>query len=100
MGEKQEKWAFARAIELYEAGDLLGAQKMILRALPSPIPPGNNISHLNARGQWVPAVPLPLFGPLRKVCDCGARFWTLAGYHGHYAYAHILGMHEDESSTP
>jgi hypothetical protein len=40
-------------------------------------------------GKWVPAIPLPLVG-LRKSCQCGAKFWTLPGYRGHYALAHIL----------
>ena len=47
----------------------------------------------NTRGEWVPAIPLPLLG-LRKRCSCGRRFWTLDGYRGHYAYAHILGHGE------
>jgi hypothetical protein len=43
----------------------------------------------NDRGEWVPAIPLPLYG-LRKHCTCGRRFWTMGGYRGHYALAHIL----------
>lgn len=43
----------------------------------------------NQDGQWVPAIPLPYHG-LRKRCDCGRRFWTMEGYRGHYALAHIL----------
>jgi hypothetical protein len=42
----------------------------------------------NKRGEWVPAIPLPLFG-IRKRCQCGKRFWTLGGYRAHYAYVHI-----------
>jgi hypothetical protein len=45
----------------------------------------------NSSGQWVPAIPLPLYG-LRKRCQCGRKFWTAEGYQGHYALAHILGM--------
>lgn len=45
----------------------------------------------NARGEWVPAIPLPFYG-LRKRCTCGERFWTTCGYRGHYALAHVLGM--------
>jgi hypothetical protein len=45
----------------------------------------------NDRGDWVPAIPLPFYG-LRKRCDCGQRFWTAAGYRGHYALVHILGL--------
>lgn len=53
----------------------------------------------NRRGEWVPAIPLPLFVRGRKVCcgslhdgACGARFWTLRGYRGHYALVHVLGL--------
>jgi len=45
----------------------------------------------NDDGQWVPAIPLPLLG-LRKRCECGRKFWTLAGYRGHYALRHILRL--------
>ena len=44
----------------------------------------------NSKGEWVPSIPLPLFG-LRKRCECGQSFWTLPGYRGHYALVHILG---------
>lgn len=43
----------------------------------------------NARGQWVPSIPLPFYG-LRKRCECGRKFWTEDGYRGHYALGHIL----------
>ena len=43
----------------------------------------------NKSGQWVPSVPLPLFG-FRKRCHCGRKFWTMPGYRGHYTLAHIL----------
>lgn len=43
----------------------------------------------NARGEWVPSIPLPLYG-LRKRCECGRKFWTMDGYRGHYALRHIL----------
>lgn len=46
----------------------------------------------NRRGEWVPAVPLPLYARLRKRCGCGAKFWTGRGYRGHYALVHILGL--------
>lgn len=45
----------------------------------------------NPQGKWVESVPLPFQGR-RKICSCGKKFWTMDGYHGHYAYAHILGM--------
>jgi hypothetical protein len=45
----------------------------------------------NERGEWVPAIPLPLYG-LRKRCQCGRHFWTAAGYRGHYALRHILRL--------
>jgi hypothetical protein len=44
----------------------------------------------NSAGRWVPSIPEPFHG-LRKQCvRCGARFWTAAGYRGHYALIHIL----------
>lgn len=43
----------------------------------------------NSRGEWVPAIPLPVYG-LRKQCSCGRKFWTADGYRGHYALRHIL----------
>ncbi|HEY6276975.1 MAG TPA: hypothetical protein VIX86_11650 [Streptosporangiaceae bacterium] len=53
-------------------------------------PRTSRASQQNKRGEWVPAIPLPLYGP-RKRCRCGRKFWTIAGYRGHYALAHILG---------
>ncbi len=44
----------------------------------------------NARGEWVPAIPLPFFAWPRYRCHCGRTFWTMAGYRGHYGLAHIL----------
>lgn len=49
----------------------------------------NKVQMKNKRGEWVPAVPLPFYG-FRKICSCGAKFWTEEGYNGHYAYQHIL----------
>lgn len=49
----------------------------------------------NARGQWVPSIPLPFYG-LRKRCECGRKFWTEEGYRGHYALAHILYPEDGE----
>ena len=51
------------------------------------------ISVKNKRGQWVPAVPEPYHLLFRKQCGiCRQRFWTEAGYNGHYALVHILGL--------
>ena len=48
----------------------------------------------NAAGEWVPALPLPLFiFPHRHRCSCGRWFWTMGGYRGHYAVHHILDGH-------
>lgn len=46
----------------------------------------------NRSGDWVPSVPLPLLLRLRNRCSCGRKFWTMAGYRGHYALAHILDL--------
>jgi hypothetical protein len=51
--------------------------------------PARKITMQNRDGQWVPAIPLPFYGLLKR-CDCGARFWTARGYRGHYALVHIL----------
>ena len=45
----------------------------------------------NRDGEWVPSIPLPFYG-LRKGCNCGQKFWTVKGYEGHYALAHILKL--------
>lgn len=50
-----------------------------------------SISSKNKRGEYVPAIPAPYYG-LKKICRCGASFWTDKGYEGHYALEHILGM--------
>lgn len=44
----------------------------------------------NSRGQWVPSIPLPYYGLIRRRCQCLRWFWTAAGYRGHYALDHIL----------
>jgi hypothetical protein len=43
----------------------------------------------NARGEWVPAIPVPFYG-LRKHCECGRKFWRTVSYRAHYALVHIL----------
>ena len=57
---------------------------------------GVSVRMQNERGQWVPGVPLPFYG-LRKACSCGRKFWTIAGYEGHYALEHIL---RGQDATP
>jgi hypothetical protein len=59
-----------------------------------PLKPDNRwkSSTQNDLGEWVPSIPEPFYG-LRKQCwDCKPRrrFWTKAGYRGHYALVHIL----------
>jgi hypothetical protein len=49
----------------------------------------------NLRGEWVPAIPLPLYVLLRKRCRCGRKFWTMEGYQGHYALCHVLALAGD-----
>lgn len=52
----------------------------------------------NARGEWVPAIPVPFYQWFRYRCvhgfagehECGRLFWTERGYRGHYALDHIL----------
>lgn len=50
-----------------------------------------SVSAQNRRGEWVPAIPLPFLG-FHKRCICGAKFWTMKGYQGHYALEHVLGF--------
>ncbi|MDE2096474.1 MAG: hypothetical protein KGL39_04450 [Patescibacteria group bacterium] len=47
----------------------------------------------NAKGQWVPSIPYPLFVGFRlrkAVCECGRKFKSQEAYEGHYALKHIL----------
>lgn len=49
----------------------------------------------NDRGEWVPAIPEPLFVGfrLRKArCDCGETFRGRLRYREHFALVHILGL--------
>lgn len=49
----------------------------------------------NDRGEWVPAIPEPLYVGvrLRKCrCDCGEVRKGRKSYREHYALAHILGL--------
>lgn len=49
----------------------------------------------NKRGEWVPAIPEPLFVGfgLRKCrCDCGEVRRSRLSYREHYALAHILAL--------
>lgn len=55
----------------------------------------SHASTQNTRGEWVPAIPLPYYLPLHRFrCGeggCSRTFWTMEGYRGHYAVAHVLG---------
>lgn len=49
----------------------------------------------NSRGEWVPAIPTPLFvgrGLKRARCDCGRVFGDDEAYRGHYALVHVMGL--------
>ena len=56
----------------------------------APTPDGPDTTMRNARGEWVSAIPFPLFAELGHRCRCGKFFWTFEGYQGHYAFRHIL----------
>lgn len=43
----------------------------------------------NARGEWVPVIPLPLLY-FWKQCSCRKRFRTMERYEEHYALHHIV----------
>lgn len=52
-------------------------------------------SQQNLIGQWVPAIPEPLFvgWRLRKCrCACGETFKGRTAYRGHYALVHIMAL--------
>lgn len=54
-----------------------------------------SVSTLNSRGEWVPAIPEPLFvgrGLKKSQCDCGEIRPTRLAYREHYALVHILGL--------
>lgn len=46
----------------------------------------------NTRGQWVPAITLPLYTRFGVQCGCGTWFLRVRRYREHYAFVHILGM--------
>ncbi len=46
--------------------------------------PRSNAATQNKRGEWVPAIPEPYYG-IRKMCECGKKFFTLKRYREHYA---------------
>lgn len=51
------------------------------------------VSAQNKRGEWVPAIEVPLYISFgRYECRCGRRFWSEEAYKGHYAYKHILAL--------
>lgn len=58
-----------------------------------------NVYRQNARGEWVPATPLPFyekrpFRRMRFVCTCGAKFRSEHRYNEHYLTAHIRPSQE------
>lgn len=53
----------------------------------------------NQRGQWVPAIPEPLFLPFGRVqCRCGEKRRGARSYREHYALAHILALDPEVQS--
>lgn len=55
----------------------------------------SQVSAQNNRGEWVPAIPEPLFvgrGLKQCKCDCGEIRKTRISYREHYALAHIVGL--------
>lgn len=43
----------------------------------------------NKRGEWVPLIPIPFYG-VKKMCQCGEKFWFKENYEAHYALKHII----------
>lgn len=47
----------------------------------------------NDRGEWVPAIPTPIFLAFGRVqCHCGKKRRNKLSYMEHFSYSHILGM--------
>jgi hypothetical protein len=46
----------------------------------------------NGSGDFVPAVPLPLYLVVGTKCKCGKFFLLERNYRGHYALVHILHL--------
>lgn len=47
----------------------------------------------NDRGEWVPAIPEPLFLAFGRVrCRCGEKRRGLRSYREHYALVHVLAL--------
>lgn len=65
-------------------------RKRIVQIVEQGPPPRAWVMTQNARGEWVPAIPLPYLGLRRRCGACDRRFWTMDGYRGHYALEHIL----------
>lgn len=56
----------------------------------------NRVQMQNRRGEWVAAIPLPIFRLWLKECpECRERFYTTEGYRGHYALRHVLDPRDD-----
>lgn len=55
----------------------------------------SDVAVLNSKGQWVPAIPEPMFVGFRLRhcrCDCGEIRKTRRSYREHYALTHIVGL--------
>lgn len=68
---------------------IMGAVRKYLSAPHTGPAAAASVTMENKRGEWVPAIPMPLFG-LKKGCSCGRKFWKLRNYEAHYAYEHIV----------
>jgi hypothetical protein len=57
--------------------------------------PDSGIQQQNEWGQWLPAIPEPLYvgwGLRHCRCECGEVRKTRLSYQEHYALAHVMGM--------
>jgi hypothetical protein len=95
LGILQRTMVLAREFYKQHADIIKGAEALKKASAKTPLEPrtGATIADFptmeNKRGEWVPAIPLPLYG-LKKGCSCGASFWFERNYEAHYALTHIV----------
>lgn len=57
-----------------------------------------NVQIQNRYGEWVPAVPAPMYKWFWRECSCGAKFFRTQSYRGHFALKHILCLDYGEDN--